>query len=131
MKMAIGRSVAILTLAVAGALLFVLPAAAQQTEDHFQRNFAISSGGTLAVDNYKGQIRVSATDSSRVVVDVLKKFEGTDKDRKWWMANTEIHFNNSADRVAISVAYPSCSCCNCFGGDSHRERWSYIPSTGV
>lgn len=121
MKMAIGRSLAILALVVAGGLLFVLPAAAQQTEDHFQRSFAIQPGGALAVDNYKGLIRVTASDGNQVVVDVLKKFEGTDKDRKWWMANTDVHFSNAADRVEISVEYPSCSCCNCLGGNSHDE----------
>jgi len=129
MKMAIGRSMSILTLAVAGAMLLVLPAAAQQPEDHFQRSFAISSGGTLAVDNYKGLIRVTATDSSQVVVNVLKKFQGTEKDKTWWMANTDVHFNNSADRVAVSVEYPGCSCCNCFGGNSHDEYEAFVELT--
>lgn len=118
MKMAIARSLVILTLALAGGLLLVFPAAAQQTEDHFQRSFAIQSGGTLTVDNYKGLIRVSGSDSGQVVVNVLKKFEGTDKDRTWWMGNTHINFTNAADRVEVSVEYPSCNCC-CW--DSHQD----------
>ena len=127
--MAMGRSWAILTLVGAGGLFCVLPAAAQRAEDHFQRSFAIQSGGTLAVDNYKGLIRVTASDSNQVVVDVLKKFEGTDKDRKWWMANTDVHFNNAADRVGISVEYPSCSCCNCLGGNSHEDYQASVELT--
>jgi len=110
MKMAIGRSFVILMLALAGGLLLVVPAAAQQTEDHFQRSFAIQPSGTLTVDNHKGLIRVTGTDSNQVVVNVAKKFEGTDKDRSWWMANTQVHFTTSADRVEVSVEYPSCDC---------------------
>ena len=82
----------------------------QQTDDHFQRSFAIQSGGTLVVDNYKGLIRVSGTDGSQVVVNVLKKFEGSDKDRTWWMANSQVHFTNGSDRVEVAVEYPSCNC---------------------
>jgi len=128
MKMTIGRSLAILTLAFAGALLFVLPAVAQQSEDHFQRSFAIQPGGTVKVDNYKGLIRVSGGDGNQVVVNVLKRFEGTDKDKTWWMANTDVRFTNSADQVQISVEYPSCNCCNCSGWD-HDEYQASVELT--
>ena len=110
MKLAIGRSVGILTLAFTGALLLVLPGAAQQSGDHFQRSFAIQPGGTLKVDNHKGLIRVIAGNGNQVLVNVLKKFEGTDKDKLWWMANTDVRLTNSADRVEITVEYPNCDC---------------------
>src|SRR5215470_9180106 len=128
MKMAIGRSVAILTLAVAGTLLLVLPAVAQQSEDHFQRSFPLQAGGTLNVENHKGLIRVTGGEGNQVVVNVLKKFEGTDKDKTWWMANTDVHFTNSADQVQISVEYPSCNCCNCSGWD-HDEYQASVELT--
>src|SRR5262249_20749764 len=108
--MAIARSLAMLVLALGGGLLFVFPAVGQQSQDHFQRSFAIPPGGTLAVNNFKGLVRVTGSDSSQVVVNVMKTFEGTDKDRTWWMANTDVHFTNAADRVEISVAYPNCDC---------------------
>jgi hypothetical protein len=111
MRITIEKSQPILTLALTGVLLLVLPAAAQQTEDHFQRSFAIQPGGTLTIDNHKGMIRVTGGDGGQVVVNVLKKFEGTDQDRRWWMANTDVHFTNSANRVEVSVEYPSCNCC--------------------
>jgi len=110
MKMAIAKSLAMLMLALGGGLLFVFPAAAQQSPDHYQRSFAIQPGGTLAVSNFKGVIRVTGSDSSQVVANVMKKFEGTDKDKTWWMAKTDVHFTNTADRVEISVEYPSCDC---------------------
>ncbi|HEY6348233.1 MAG TPA: hypothetical protein VI636_02375 [Candidatus Angelobacter sp.] len=110
MRITIGRSAAILGLMVLCGLLSAVPSSAQQTEDHLQRSFAIQPGGTLVVENYKGLIRVSGSDSSQVVVNVLKKFEGSDKDRGWWMANTQVHFTNANDRVEVSVEYPSCNC---------------------
>ncbi|HEY6249300.1 MAG TPA: DUF4097 family beta strand repeat-containing protein [Candidatus Angelobacter sp.] len=110
MKITTRGSAAILTLVLVGGLLFAIPAFAQQTEDHFQRSFAIQSGGTLVIENYKGLIRVSGSDNSQVVVNVLKRFEGADKDRTWWMANTQVRFANANDRVEVSVEYPACNC---------------------
>lgn len=110
MKISSGRLAPIAVLMLLAGLLFATSASAQQTEDHFQRSFAVESGGTLVVENYKGLIRVDGSDGNQVVVNVLKKFEGTDKDRSWWMANTQVHFNNAADRVEVAVEYPSCNC---------------------
>ena len=110
MRISFKNLAVILALLFLGGFVFVNLAAAQQTGDQFQRNFAIQSGGTLVVENYKGLIRVTGSDSGQVVVNVLKKFEGTDKDRSWWMANTQVHFTNAADRVEVSVEYPSCNC---------------------
>lgn len=112
MKTTLERSLAILTMALCGEMLFVLPAIAQQTEDHFQRTFTVQPGATLAVDNHKGLIKVTGSDGSQVVVNVLKKFEGSAKDRTWWMSNTDVHFTNSSDRVEVTVEYPNCNCSN-------------------
>lgn len=123
MQTTIGRLAAVLTLMVLGGTAF-----AQQTEDHFQRSFAIQSGGTLAVDNFKGLIQVSASDSNQVVVNVLKKFEGSDKDRTWWMTNTQVHFTNASDRVEVSVEYPACNC-STTGWDNHEEYQASVELT--
>jgi hypothetical protein len=89
--------------------------AAEQT-DHFQRSFAIASGGTLQVDNYKGIIHVTGSDGNQVVVDVTKRFEGNEADRKWWMENVEVNFHNGSDRVAVEVKYPQWNCGFCWQG---------------
>jgi Putative adhesin len=110
MKIAIEKFWMIWALALCGGLAFALPAAAQQTEDHFQRSFAVQPGGTLVVDNHKGLIRVTGSDSNQVVVNVFKKFEGSDKDRAWWMSKTQVHFTNSSNQVKVAVEYPNCDC---------------------
>jgi len=79
--------------------------------ERFQKTFSIASGGTLDVDNYKGTIHVTGADTNQVTVDVTKRFEGNDADRKWWMENIKINFHNDSNRVAIEVKYPSCNFC--------------------
>ena len=81
-----------------------------QTE-RFQKTFSLASGGTLEVENYKGTIHVTGADTNQVSVDVTKRFEGNDADRKWWMENVQVNFHNESNRVAVEVKYPSCNFC--------------------
>lgn len=87
-----------------------------QQPESFQRIFNITPSGTLQVDNYKGTIHVTGSDSNQVVVNVTKRFEGNDADRKWWMENVEINFHNNNDRVAVEVKYPQQNCIFCWPG---------------
>jgi hypothetical protein len=88
-----------------------------QQPESFQRSFAITPGGILHVDNYKGTIHVTGTDGKQVVVSVTKRFEGSDADRKWWMENVDVIFHNDPERVAVEVKYPQWNCTFCW--DSH------------
>jgi len=87
--------------------------------EHFQKTFSIANGGTLEVDNYKGTIHVAAADTNQVTVDVTKRFEGNDADRKWWMENVQINFHNDSNRVAVEVKYPQWSCTFCWQGHDY------------
>lgn len=82
--------------------------------DHFQRSFAIAQNGTLHVDNYKGTIHVTGAEGNQVVVDVTKRFDGNEADRKWWMEHVEVNFRNSSDRVSVEVKYPQWTCMFCW-----------------
>lgn len=108
----------VLAMAV-GLLGLTAAAASAQTADekkaeHFQRTFSLNSGGTLVVDNYKGAIHVTGSDGNQVVVDVHKRFEGSESDRKWWMENMEINFHNDSNKVEVAVKYPSYTCVFCW-----------------
>jgi hypothetical protein len=86
----------------------------QQTE-RFQRSFTLHPGGTLRVENYKGAIHVTGSNTDQVVVKVWKRFEGgSDADRKEWMENTKINFSNDSSRVAVKVEYPNWNCVFCW-----------------
>jgi hypothetical protein len=96
----------------------------QQSDEKFQRSFTVSAGSALRVDNYKGTIHVTASDTNQMVVKVLKRFEGgSESDRKWWMENTKVNFNNDRGRVEVDVKYPtqSWSCWLCW-----QEHDNYV-----
>ncbi len=106
---------------IAGIVALTVPKLRSQTTgndqgERFQRSFNISSGGTLNVDNYKGTIHVTGSDSNQVVVDVTKRFEGSDANRKWWMENVQVNFRNSGNHVSVEVKYPQENCIFCFQG---------------
>ncbi len=108
--------------AVAVLLTLAPLARAQQPEERFQRSFAVNPGSTLKVDNYKGTIHVTGSNTNQVVVNVARRFEGgSDFDRKWWMENTKVNFRNDASRVEIKVDYPSqtVSCWFCWQDHDH------------
>jgi hypothetical protein len=96
-----------LTTAFVAASAFGQSSAPQAQEDKFQRTFTLSPGGMLAVDNYKGTIHITGSESNQVVVNVVKRFEGSDSDRKWWMENTTVDFSNDRGRVEVKVRYPT------------------------
>jgi Putative adhesin len=85
-----------------------------EQSERFQRTFNIASGGTLEVNNYKGTIHVTGSDTNQVAIDVNKYFEGTDADRKWWMENIQVNFRNESNRVAVEVKYPESNCTFCW-----------------
>jgi hypothetical protein len=93
-------------------VLLAQPSSAQeQQQEHFQKTFTVTPGAALNVENYKGTIHLTATDGSQVAVDVQKKFEGNDADRKWWMENVKVDFRNDPHQVEIKVEYPNCTFC--------------------
>jgi len=111
---------------ILAALILAVPISAfsqtpstQSQDEHFTRNFSISSGGTLVVENYKGTIHVTGTSGNQVAVSVNKVFEGSDSDRKWWMERTRVNFENESNRVRVGAEYPTNNCSSwCDGGHS-------------
>lgn len=117
------QTLSILSSVLAIAVLTV-PSFAQSNDkeaQHFTRSFAVNPGSTLNVENYKGAIRISATSTNQIVVDVGKKFEGSDTDRKWWMSNTSVSFDSDQNRVRVGVQYPVIHC----GSDCENEHSDY------
>src|SRR5215813_5113992 len=93
------------------ALLAFTPATqAQQPEEKFQRSFNVNPGSTLRVENYKGAIHVTGSNTIQIVVKVFKRFEGSEAGRKWWMENVKVNFGDDSSRVAVEVKYPNVNC---------------------
>lgn len=120
------RIPALLTLAALASFSFPVMLAAQtaQNDEKIQRSFTVNAGGTLRVDNYKGTIHVTGSDTGQVTVNAVKRFSGSDADRKWWMENTRVDFQNSGDRVEVNVHYPtqSWSCWMCWTDHDYQAE---------
>src|SRR5215831_15428107 len=101
------RVFALLIVTALAATLTLAQNSSSPQEDKFQRTFTLNAGGTLRVDNYKGTIHVTGSNSNQVVVNVVKRFDGTESDRKWWMENTRVDFSNDSGRVEVKVRYPT------------------------
>jgi hypothetical protein len=109
------RAIAYLVV-IAGMIALTVPlmrsqSAANEQAERFQRSFNVSSGGTLDVDNYKGTIHVTGSDTNQVTVDVTKRFDGSESTRKWWLENLQINFHNYGNHVSVEVKYPDCTFC--------------------
>jgi len=115
------RTAGLLVVVIVGIVALAAPRLRSQSagtdqSERFQKSFAIASGGTLDVNNYKGTIHVTGSDTNQVAVDVTKHFEGSDADRKWWMEHTEVNFRNDSNHVSVEVKYPEWNCIFCWPG---------------
>lgn len=93
----------------------VLAQASQDANpESFQRSFPMSAGGTLVVENRKGTIHVTGSDTNQVIVNVRKIFEGgSEKERQEWMAETKVSFDNQPNHLNVRVEYPDFDCVFC------------------
>lgn len=114
MNLKIRKTVYILAIAVMLGLVAAKSwgqTSSESQQESFQRSFTVNPGATLAIENYKGTIHVAATNGNQVTVDVRKRFEGNEPDRKWWMENVKVDFRNDPGRVQVKVEYPTCTFC--------------------
>lgn len=82
--------------------------------ESFQRSFPMNAGGTLVVENRKGTIHVTGSDTNQVTVSVHKIFTGgTEKERGWWMAEAKVDFDSVSDHLSVRVEYPNWNCVFC------------------
>lgn len=113
-----GISVALTALAVGSALsapMVFAQDAQKSNPESFQRSFPMSAGGTLVVENLKGTIHVTGSDTNQVAVSVRKVFTGgSDKERQWWIANAKVDFDSAPNHLNVRVEYPNWNCVSLF-----------------
>ena len=124
----VGASVAII-LVVAFCAPAVLAQAAQgQNEERFEKSFPINAGGTVVVENRKGTIHVTGSDTNQVTVNVYKRFEGgSDRERQEWLADTRVNFDVQANHLAVTVEYPNFNCVFCTSVSDGVELTIAVP----
>jgi hypothetical protein len=107
----------------------VLAQAAQDTNpESFQRSFPMNAGGTLVVENRKGTIHITGSDTNQIVVNVRKIFDGgTDKEHQEWMAETKVSFDSMPNHLNVRVDYPDWNCVFCVNVTDEVELEIAVP----
>jgi hypothetical protein len=99
-----------------------------QNGHSFQRSFSMNAGGTLVVENGKGTIHITGSDTNQVVVNVRKIFDGgSDKDRQEWMAETKVSFDSMPNHLNVRVEYPDWNCVFCVNLDDEVDLTIAVP----
>ncbi len=125
---AIGMCVAFMVGLGMGASGVLAQGAQGANAESFQRSFPMSAGGTLVVENRKGTIHVTGSETNRVVVSVRKIFEGgSDKERQAWMAGTRVNFDGAPNHVSVRVEYPDWNCVFCTNVRNEVELTIAVP----
>lgn len=125
---AIGVGVVFLVVLALGAPSVLAQATQGPNPESFQRNFPMSAGGTLVVENRKGTIHVTGSDSNQVVVNVRKIFDGgSDRDRQEWMAGTKVSFDSTPDHLNVRVEYPDWNCVFCMNVSDEVDLTVAVP----
>ncbi|MCW5979907.1 MAG: DUF4097 family beta strand repeat protein [Bryobacteraceae bacterium] len=86
-----------------GAIVALAPAlaATDRFQEEFHQTYPLSQGGTFALDNVNGDVRISVWDRAEVKVDAVKS--ASEKER---LAELVIDVESSAGRVAVRTKYP-------------------------
>lgn len=124
--------IAVMCLGFAAAALGAPGALAQGAQEPngeaFERSFSMNPGGTLVVENRKGTIHVTGSDTGQVVISVRKVFEGgSEKDRQEWMAQTKVSFDSLADHLNVRVDYPDWNCVFCVNVNDEVDLTIGVP----
>jgi Putative adhesin len=100
------------------ALIFAPAALAQQSDEDFRQQAPFGSGGSVTVENGRGDTRVEGWDKNEILVEAHKYYEGDGSQRAEWLRETKIRFEGDEHRRLIKVEYPE----NFFGWNHWNGR---------
>ena len=101
------RIPAVQFLAVFVVLLAAAPLAVAQSEEEFHQQVSLISGGSVVVENGRGDVSIEGWDKPEMQVDARKMFDGNGPDRERWMRETKIRVEGDDHRRSVKVDYPS------------------------
>lgn len=88
-------------------LLSAAPMFAADNQEESRQQASMVSGGSVSIENGVGAVWLEGTDTSEIVVEAHKIFEGsTDSDRDRWMRETQIHLEGDEHHRIVRVDYP-------------------------
>lgn len=77
-----------------------------QAEEDVRQQAPLAPGGSITVENGRGELRLEGSDSAAVSLEAHKFFEGNEFDRERWMRQTRIRFEGDEHHRFIKVEYP-------------------------
>lgn len=105
------------TVFVVAALLAAAPAFAVELEERFDRTYDLGSGGSIAVANVNGSVRVEAWDRDEVRVEAVKRVKsGSRSKAEDVMGRIEVAVEQRGDHLEIETRLPR-------NGDSGFLDW--------
>ena len=81
-------------------------AAAQASDQDFQQQVPLVAGGSVTIENGRGDVRVEGWDKPELLVEAHKFFEGNDSDRDLWMRETKIRVEGDEHDRRVKVEQP-------------------------
>lgn len=75
-------------------------------EEDVREQGSLASGGSLTVENGRGDLRLVGSDTTEVQVEAHKFFEGSEFDRERWMRETKIRIEGDDHHRYVKVDYP-------------------------
>lgn len=77
-----------------------------QAEEDVRQQAPLTPGGSITVENGRGDLRFEGSETAGVSFEAHKFFEGSDFDRERWMRETKIRFEGDERHRFIKVEYP-------------------------
>jgi len=105
-------------LLLATALILAPAALAQQSDEDFRQQAPFAAGGSVTVENGRGDTRVEGWDKNEILVEAHKYYEGDGSERAEWLRETKIRFEGDEHHRLIKVEYPE----NFFGWNHWNGR---------
>ena len=108
------------TFTIAILAVLVAPSAGAENAEDFHQQVSLASGGSLTVENGRGDVSIEGWDKAEMQVDGHKIFEGDAAERARWMNETKIHVEGDEHHRSVRVAYPSDRFHGWGGWNGHR-----------
>jgi hypothetical protein len=115
MKSLFAHKLRFAALAAALSLTLVSWTFAQNLQQDSHQQATLVPGGSVEVENGRGDVWIEGSDKSEVVVDAHKYFDGNDEDRERWIRETTVRFEGDDHHRLIKVEFPE----NFFHGWGH------------
>lgn len=87
-------------------LLAAAPFAVAQSEEEFHQQLSLISGGSVVVENGRGDVSIEGWDKAEMQIDARKIFDGDGADRERWMRETKIRVEGDDHHRSVKVDYP-------------------------